>query len=295
MREAVSVRPFNHSLADAEGLLDVERATFDESPYTADEVGAMLARGAAQQSWLAVSEDRVIGFVIAFATHGLAGPCWEIDLLAVHPEWTGLGVATRLIQAAAAEGALSAPRARAAVATNNPGSARAFMRTGFQRDALCELFIFRPENRAPLRWTAVGITVREVSSSSEVAPLLTDELLRPGSGGPQSAGGPGAPVYLLAERKGWPAGYVELIQVQTLLYRGVWIESLVASSPLVSATLVQGAVSWAAGAHLDEVGMLVPERALSLRETFQAAGFESLGAFDWLVAGLPLPDFSSDR
>ena len=66
MREAVIVRPFDHSLADAEGLLDVERATFNESPYTADEVRVMLARGAAQQAWLAVGEERIIGFVVAF-------------------------------------------------------------------------------------------------------------------------------------------------------------------------------------------------------------------------------------
>jgi ribosomal protein S18 acetylase RimI-like enzyme len=289
MREAVIIRPFNDSLADAEGLLDVERETFDESPYAADEVQAMLARGA-QQAWLAVGEDRIIGFVIAFGTNGLAGPCWEIDLLAVHPEWTGRGVATRLIQAAAAEGATLAPRARAAVATNNPGSARAFTRAGFQRDALCELFIFQPKNRTVHSFTAVGITVREVSGSSEIAPLLTEGLVQPGLGGQHSSGTPGAPIFLLAERKGQPAGYAELIQVQTLLYRGVWMESLVFSSPVVCAALVHAAVNWAVRAGLDEVGMMVPERALSLQDAFQTANFQSLGTFDWLVAGLPLPD-----
>ena len=294
MREAVIIRPFDGSLADAEGLLEVERATFDESPYAADEVQAMLARGA-QRAWLAVGQDQVIGFVVAFGTHGLAGPCWEIDLLAVHTGWTGRGVATRLIRAAAADGARSAPRARAAVATNNPGSARAFMRTGFRRGALCELYIFRPQDHTLRPWTAVGIAVREVASSSELASLLAEEVVPVELAGGNSGGSPGDPTFLLAERKGQPAGYAELIQVQTLLYRGVWIESLVASSALVSAALVHGAVNWAVRADLDEVGMLVPERALSLRQTFQAAGFESLGAFDWLVAGLPLPDSPAER
>lgn len=294
MREAVIIRPFHDSLADAEGVLYVEKATFDESPYTAGEVQTMLARGA-QRAWLAVGEDRVVGFVAAFGSNGLAGPCWEIDLLAVHPDWTGRGVATRLIRAAAADGAKWAPRARATVATNNPGSARAFTRAGFRRDVLCELFIFRTENYARRPWTAVGMTVREVSSIREIALLAPEETVQPASGGWNSGGSPGDPAFLLAERKGQPAGYAELIRVQTLLYRGAWVESLVASSPLVSAALIHGAVSWAAGEGLDEIGMMVPEHALSLRETFQAAGFESLGAFDWLVARLPLPDLPSGR
>jgi ribosomal protein S18 acetylase RimI-like enzyme len=294
MHEAVIIRPFNDSLADAEGLLDVERATFDESPYAADEVQAMLARGT-QRAWLAMGGDQIIGFVVAFGTNGLAGPCWEIDLLAVHPEWTGQGVATGLIRAAAAHGTTSASRARAAVATNNPGSARAFMRAGFHRDALCELFVFRPESRTLRPWTAVGITVREATSGSEIVRLLAKGVVRPAPGGADPGDSLGGLTLLLAERKGQPAGYVELIQVRTLLYRGVWIETLVASSPVVSAALVRGAMRWAFRANLDEVGMMVPERQVSLRDTFQAAGFESFGAFDWLVAGLPLPDFSSDR
>jgi len=202
-------------------------------------------------------------------------------------------VGTQLIQAAAAHGAKSAPFARATVATNNPGSARAFTRAGFRRDALCELFIFRPENHTLRRWTAVGITVRQVSSNSEIVPLLREGAVQPVLGARDPGGSPGDLTFLLAERKGQPAGYAELIQVQTLLYRGVWIESLVASSSLVSAALVHGAASWAVRAALDEVGMMVPERELPLRETFQAAGFESLGTFDWMVARLPLPDVPS--
>jgi hypothetical protein len=157
------------------------------------------------------------------------------------------------------------------------------------------LFIFRPEDHTLRPWTAVGIAVREVANPGELAPLLTEALVPAGPAGGNSGGSPGDLIFLLAERKGQSVGYAELIPVQTLLYRGVWIESLVASSPLVSAALVQGAVSWAVHADLDEVGMLVPERALSLRETFQATGFESLGAFDWLVAGLPLPDAPAER
>lgn len=292
MREAVIIRPFNDSLADAEGLLDVERATFDESPYAVTEVQTMLTRGP-QRAWLALDEDRTIGFVVAFATNSLAGPCWEIDLLAVHPDWAGRGVATSLIRAAAAHGARSAPRARAAVAIDNAGSARAFTRAGFRRDALCELVIFRPEGRAPSPWTVVDMTVRETCSSKEIAPLLTKGTIQPEPGELDFADSHGDLTFLLAERNGQPIGYAELVQVETLLYRGIWIESLVAATPLVSAALVRGAMTWAVRAGLDEVGMMVPGRRLSLRETFRAAGFQSLGHFDWLVTELPLPGFPS--
>ena len=40
-----------------------------------------------QRAWLAIADDRVAGFVVAFATTGLHGPRWEIDLLAVLPDW----------------------------------------------------------------------------------------------------------------------------------------------------------------------------------------------------------------
>ena len=62
--------------------------------------------------------------VIAFLTNGRRGPCWEIDLLAVEPDWRGDGLATRLIRAAGAPGARMARRARAAVASDNEASLR---------------------------------------------------------------------------------------------------------------------------------------------------------------------------
>jgi ribosomal protein S18 acetylase RimI-like enzyme len=137
----IIVRPFDGSLADAEGLLAVERATLEESPYSPEQVQTMLADGS-QRAWLAVAEDRAVGFVIGFVTHGLAGAQWEIDLLAVHPDWTGQGLAKRLIGAASAFGAGLAQRARAVVAVDNTVSRRVFERVGFlpsQRAASCSL------------------------------------------------------------------------------------------------------------------------------------------------------------
>ena len=157
------IRPFDGSLDDAEGLLGVEKATFNESPYTAKQVQAMLG-GDAQRAWLAIGGDQVIGFIVAFVTKGLRGPRWEIDLLAVHPDWTRRGLATRLIGTAATHGACVAVKARAVVSTENSGSGRAFARAGFHRSNRCELLIFRPKDGIPRPWHALGVTIREAVS-----------------------------------------------------------------------------------------------------------------------------------
>jgi hypothetical protein len=44
---------------------------------------------------------------------------------------------------------------------------------------------------------------------------------------------------------------------------------------------------------LDEIGMMVPEDEPPLQETLLAAGFRSLGDFDWLRAELPLPGLAA--
>jgi hypothetical protein len=94
---------------------------------------------------------------------------------------------------------------------------------------------------------------------------------------------------LLAEVEGQPTGLAELIKVQTILYRGLWIESLETSAQGVRQALVQRAVNEAQAAGLDEVGAMVPDHNWLLQQTLVAAGFRSLGEFHWLTADLPLP------
>jgi ribosomal protein S18 acetylase RimI-like enzyme len=294
LRNAI-IRAFDGSLADAEGLLAVEKATFDESPYSAERVQAILT-GGGQRAWLALGQGQVVGFVAAFATYGLRGPCWEIDLLAVHPDWTGLGLATRLIRAAAAHGRAAAGQVRAVVAADNLGSARAFTRAGFRRGGTCELLIFHPEDDSPRFWVASGVTIRQVDTPEQLAALLpetTGLALPAGAPSNSSQGEQGRMSLLLAEQDGQPAGYAEVIEVQTLLYRGVWIESLAATRQQVRRALVKEVVERAIAAGLDEIGMMVPEGDPLLGEILLAAGFRSLGRFDWLTARLPLPGLAS--
>lgn len=311
------VRAFDGSLADAEGLLQVERATFNECPYSDKDVRDMLT-GGLQQAWLAIVGDVVAGFVIAFPTHGLSGGWWEIDLLAVHPDCAGRGLAARLIRTAAAHGVGTARRARAVVATDNPASARAFTRMGFReaRD-VCNLMIYRTQGLSPRPSVAPGVTLREATRLADaeewlvtlpiqsVAPLLPGGLRGGSSAGAQShtdseqqAGRQLAAqevpnrTLLLAEQDGQPAGYAELLQVQTLLYQGEWIESFVASTRTIREALIEFVVNRAKTANLDEVGAIVPEHNWLLRQALLAGGFRSLGDFRWLMAELPLPGWT---
>jgi ribosomal protein S18 acetylase RimI-like enzyme len=281
------IRAFDGSRADAKGLLTVERSAFNECPYDTEQVRVMLTEGP-QRAWLAVGGAGVVGFVIAFPTCGLQGTRWEIDLLAVRPEWRGRGLATRLIRAAADHGTALTRQARAVVATDNNASMRAFTRAGFRVEpGMCRLLIYRAEGLVPRggitprSLLARGVTVREASSIGDIQewlpelPVLDDQADL---------------TLLLAEQDGQPVGYAELIKVQTLLYRGVWIESLEAPKRTVRETLVHQALNYAVVAGLDEIGAVVPERNWALGDSLLAGGFRSLGEFHWLVADLPLPN-----
>jgi len=299
MIENAIIRPFDGSLDDAEGLLAVERATFDECPYSPTQVRAMLAQGP-QQAWLAVVQGQIVGFVVAFATTGLQGRCWEIDVLAVRSDWTRQGLATRLVRTACAHGKGTARRARAVVATDNPASLRAFTRSGFHVDPQpCELWIYRPDDQPPRPTVTVAgqpddVAIQEAFSLSEArawfvaAPLPPEQALAA-----FSTADPGDLTLLLAEQAGRPAGHAELVHVQTLLYRGVWIEALAASTPAARQGLIDGALNRAIAAGLDEIGAMVPKGHQPLVDALRAEGFESLGDFYWLQARLPLPGLAS--
>jgi len=286
--DGTAIRPFDGSLADAEGLLAVEKATFGESPYSAGQVCDMLVNGP-QRAWLAVGDGSIVGFVIAFATTGLHGTCWEIDFLAVLSDWRGRRLATRLICEAASQGEGVARWARAVVATDNLASERAFVRAGFRRAERCMLLIYRPQEKPPAPWSSPGVTVGKAAGVGG----MTEGLHSEGVPGRSSAGQRSQEFTLLsAEQDGRPAGYAELIEVQTILYRGIWIESMGASTQIARAALIHTVLSQAADAGLDEVGAMVPAEDRLWQKALLGAGFQSLGDFHWFRADLPLPEMA---
>jgi len=303
MEPPITIRPFNGTLADAEGLLAVEKATFDESPYTAEQVRGMLLDGK-QLAWLAVAGSYIAGFVLGFPVMGFRGSWWEMDLLAVHPEWRGYRLGRRLIETAMAYAAGVTQRARALVADDNSASEHSFLGAGFRvAPGGRELFIFRPgETARPqrARWTG---TVREAAGRVEVAYYMAGRFAQavpavalPDAWGSMDHSGGHCekePTFLLAEHEpGWAerpqiAGYAELIEVQTLLYQGVWIESLQAASAGAREALVERAINRVCEARLDEIGVVVHEQDWAMQKTLRQAGCRSLGGFRWLVAEMP--------
>jgi ribosomal protein S18 acetylase RimI-like enzyme len=260
------IRPFDPTQPDAEGILCVDRATFRDCPYHAKQVRQLLAHGSLR-TWVADVDHSVAGFVVAFPTRAVRGPGWEIDLLAVHPDHQGQGIGTALITAARASSPDPSASQRAVVSTANAASARAFRRAGFQPDPVpCRLLRYTIHGRHP-RPPVVAGTGR-ITTVRTKAPVELDSLL------------------LVVETDDVPCGQAELLPVQTLLYRGAWIESISACSTAARAVLAHAVVEHAKAATWDEVGSLVPgpvsgpeDTNWALRHGLLAAGFRDVGEY----------------
>lgn len=85
---------------------------------------------------LAVDRGRVVGFADGFGTLSQDGiRRWELDLLGVHPEYRGRGIATKLVTQCTLFGKHSgATVGRCLIASGNTGSERAFAHSGYTAD-----------------------------------------------------------------------------------------------------------------------------------------------------------------
>jgi len=272
------IRPFDGSRHDTEGLGAVERGTFAESPYNVDEVVHLLTNGE-QRAWLAFDDGQVTGFVMAFPTCTLHGHNWEIDLVAVQPTSQGQGIATGLIKAAVeGAGGHSLDKARAVASTDNPASQRAFTKAGFTPDeTLCHLLLYEIRGFAPRLLDPCPVTVRDLALSAEeagaVLRLSEGLMLRPGD--VLALASRKANEILVAVREGEVVGFAELLYVETLLYRGIWLDSLSAQGAdrEVQTMLISEAVERAKCKRLDEIGCLVHVENHLLREALVGQGF----------------------
>jgi ribosomal protein S18 acetylase RimI-like enzyme len=270
------IRPFDGSRRDAEGLLAVDRGTFAESPYNADEVIHLLTNGE-QRAWLAIVEGEVTGFVMAFPTHTLHGRNWEVDLVAVRPAFQGQGIATELIKAAVeGAGGHGLDKARALAATDNLASQQAFTKAGFTPDeTLCHLLLYEIRGFVPRPLDRYPVTVRDLALSSEeavaVRRLGQGLTLRPND--VLALAGRQADEIPVAVREGQIVGFAELLYVETLLYRGIWLESVIAQGAdrEVQAALISEAVEQAKRKRLDEIGCLVRTRKRGMAEGAERA------------------------
>ena len=283
------LRPFNGSLDDARGILAVDRATFNDCPYNPAQIVRLLMAGE-QRAWVAEVDGRVAGLVSAFPTRSLQAESWEIDLLAVHPRQQGQGLGTALIKEAVRGASGSgATRARAAVAVKNRGSRRAFEAAGFQASPeICHLMRCEVAGAAARPPVPGGEAVRPLVGEADAqAVLQLAPALARTAREVASLANATANALLLAEGDRGVSAFVEAVKVQTLLYAGAWIETLVAptlgqgegSHPHGAVPLIAAAVEWAKAEGLDEIGCLVPAKDWRLHEAFVGQGFASEGEY----------------
>jgi GNAT superfamily N-acetyltransferase len=292
----VLLRPFNGSLDDARGILAVDRATFNDCPYPPEHIVHLLT-GGEQRAWVAEVDGSVVGFVTAFPTRTLQAESWEVDLLAVQQQHRRRGIGTALIVHAVSGAAGSrATRTRAVTAVKNHPSRRAFEAAGFQAlHGTCHL----------MRCHVAGAATRLPVPGMEAVRTLKGEadargVLRLAPALPHTAAqvarlaGAKATALLVAERDGSVAAFVELAKVQTLLYAGAWVETLVV--PALSregsrrdeaASLIAAAVEQVRAEGMDEIGCLVATQDWRLRQAFVGEGFVSAGEYHVLVQALP--------
>lgn len=275
----MDIRPVNYTLRDAQGIIDVDRATFDDCRYAPEYIIELASAG--QHIWVADDGRSIVGFVSAFTTHSLAGSRWEIDELAVHPSAQGCGIGTALVAAAIECAPVSVPApmtahvpvvsarapvvsARAIIAHNNIASQRAFVKNGFAPTGDAHLLVWSTSRPIPDS-EKEAISVRHAHATDALVP---SHLLHETPN-----------VYLIGERDGVGQGHVELVRVCTLQYEGYWIESLAAQELQVARALLCAAITLARqDGKIDLLGCLAPAQFIA-HEACTDLGFEAVNLY----------------
>lgn len=225
----MEIRPFNGSLEDAQGIIQVDRETFGDCDYAPAYIVALQA-DPGQAAWVAEQDGHIVGFVSAFCTHSLSLDRWEIDELAVLPTYQGQGIGTCLVSAAL-RGEMACPgaqQARALIATRNLASQRAFAKNGFSPQREAHLLLYDVSGRVPRPTTESGPTIRRATAHDAIA-IAAPLLLDPERAREQIARAENT--YLLVQDEERILGYIELLEVRTLQYHGMWLESIVLQIP----------------------------------------------------------------
>lgn len=114
---------------DAQTIAEIIRLAFHEEANS--EQIQRLIDSESHHSYVAAS-DKVVGFVDGFSTLAPDGKKrLELDLIAVHPDFSGQGIGKQLIQVFS-ENVLNVDMIRALVAVNNNPMHRAMKATGYQ-------------------------------------------------------------------------------------------------------------------------------------------------------------------
>lgn len=273
-----TLRPARAVLEDAHTVRLVEQASLGDSQYTSSEVLRVLRRPE-QYAYLLAQGDTGAAFCSCIETPSDSGVRLEVDMLGVLPQHRGRGLATRLVDHAIAQARRRGVRRfRALVAADNVASRRVFLKAGFQVSSVHDmlLYLLRGLDRVPFlppdwRWHRA-----------------CDGLFHPqGVHTPAfSASGLGREVHWLTDSHCAIQAMAEGQEVETLVYRGLWVERLWGASPGACAMAARALAERSKETALDEVGLLWPQSSSQgLVLALFREGFERMGAYHLLTLG----------
>jgi GNAT superfamily N-acetyltransferase len=254
------------SEADAAAIQIVEHNSLGDSSYSLVHI-LQLLRNPAHYPYLAWLEDNPVGFCWCFETPFSVGNRLEVDLLGVLPAYRQQHIATNLIQVARSEAQQRGIKVfRGVIARDNLPSQHAFLSAGFSSgQEPGEMLVYRLAGRKPavslpehLSWRIVPGSGYDAEADNSSG-VFTAKLL---SG-----------VKLVAT--------ADCLLVNTLIYRGVWIERLDGAEEDIL-LLVRALIAWCAQQALDELGILCSHYSLTQSGQYEAlwrAGLESWGGF----------------
>ena len=255
-----------------------------DSDYTPEEVARILRRPE-HHAYLAWHAQEPVGFCSCLETPVENGVRLEVDLLGVMAEHRCRGLATALIAESMGRArSAGIRRFRAVVAKENVPSRRAFRRAGFETARPVEMIVYQVRGTQPHAFLP----------SDHRWYVHERGVLRAGDGAVAfCASGASRSVYRLTDHSVTVA-LAKGLRVQTVAYRGLWIERLWAASEQARAIMGRGVAEEAKRFALDEAGYLMPrpcsgpaccrqQQVISLVRV----GYRSVGAYLLLETRIP--------
>jgi L-amino acid N-acyltransferase YncA len=190
--------------------------------------------------------EEVVGFASAFSTVDPSDQGrWEVDLVAMRSDNQGQGLGTQLIShVCRAAKRNEVSLARALIRVENVASRRAFENVGFTTDGQVHQLVLW----SPGRGDSVSPDESEVKRSASVF-----------------------------------VGHVALLPVDTVMYRGLWIEDLTAVCAEAQRLALETAHDIVVREHRDNIGALIPVEEVSCLATDLRVKGVIHGEYTWFV------------